>query len=527
MADTRHLGWHGIADEAPAPTTDPRVGLVVSERYRIERKIGQGGMGSVFEGTHLLIERRVAIKCLHPQYADDDDAVRRFHNEARAVSAIGHPHIVEAIDMGRMDDGTLYLVFEFLEGRDLATVLENESLSVEESLRIVMRVCDALEAAHTKGIIHRDLKPENIFLTKRPDDPHFVKILDFGISKLGIDAISDMTVKGAVMGTPHYMSPEQASGKEVDLRTDLYALGVVLYAMLSGGTLPFDADSLPALMMKICTERPPPLGRSNPEVPAAIVAVVDRLLEKRREDRFASAVETKAALEAAQRGEGVPSAATVRSGRPVAMNADTPAASDVDSAVEVDPAVDVAIPVKSRPWLPLLAGGLLVVAGVLWATWPSENETPAPAAPPTVAPEAEAQLEARPEARPGETSPEPATVEIQISASPPGARATLDGLDIELPHTLEAAASERMASLEVRLEGYETETREISLRASGFVTVELARRDAAPRAMRSRPSMEPAETPMLEAEEMAPEVAPPPQTMEPESPPAGLKRIRL
>ncbi len=177
-----HDGFaHGtqLPDEA-LQVVDPRIGTVLQNRYRIERKLGEGGIGVVYAAEHLLIKKRVAIKCLHPQFASSPAVVRRFHNEAIAATSIGHPNIVEVTDMGRFDDGAFFMVLEFLSGRDFETLIENEGpLSVARTVRIVSQVCDALSAAHAKGIVHRDLKPENIFLVERDGTPEFVKILDF------------------------------------------------------------------------------------------------------------------------------------------------------------------------------------------------------------------------------------------------------------------------------------------------------------------------------------------------------------
>jgi len=164
---------------------DPRIGMVLQDRYRISRKLGEGGMGAVYEGEHILIKRRVAIKCLHAHYASSPEIVARFHREALAATSIGHPNIIECTDMGRFPDGAFFMVLEFLDGRDWAADLARSGAqSLGKVVHVMSQVCDALSAAHAKGIVHRDLKPENIFLIKRGADPDFVKVLDFGISKI-------------------------------------------------------------------------------------------------------------------------------------------------------------------------------------------------------------------------------------------------------------------------------------------------------------------------------------------------------
>ena len=433
MAETRL--WHQAAP--PAAASDPRVGMVLSDRYRIDRKIGQGGMGSVFVGEHLLIGRKVAIKCLHPQFADDPDTVKRFHNEARAVSAIGHPNIVEAIDMGQMEDGTSYVVFEYLEGRDLADHLDQigAPLDIAEAIDIAGQMCDALTAVHRHGIIHRDLKPENVFLVQRDDQPRFIKILDFGISKLGLEAVSAMTAKGTVLGTPQYMSPEQVSGKGLDEGTDLYSLGVVIYSMLSGGRLPFDADSLPALVMKICAETPPPLRRINPDLPTRLVDVVNRLLAKRRADRFASAADVKAALLGALEPRASPLgkghawlADTGELGASTASEADLQDTAPPDPSAAPNLANAESLPVRSR-WPAVAFMGFAAVLVALLSWWATQRQEPAADTPTDV-------------------------VETSIEVSPPDAHATLDGKPLTLPAQLAHQRNAPNEILVVEKEGF-------------------------------------------------------------------------
>ncbi len=256
-------------------------------------------MGAVYEGEHTLIKRRVAIKCLHAQMAKNPEIVARFHREAQAATSIGHENIIEVTDMGRFDDGSVFMVLEFLEGSDWGDELRADGAqNLKRTIHILNQVCDALDAAHSKGIIHRDLKPENIFLIDRSGKPDFVKVLDFGISKIkdASGAGKSMTQTGTTLGTPYYMSPEQAQGKkDVDFRTDIYALGVILFEALTG-QFPFDDDSYPMLVLKICTEPPPALRDYRPDVPEEIEAIVNKLLEKSPRDRFQSCAELKAAL---------------------------------------------------------------------------------------------------------------------------------------------------------------------------------------------------------------------------------------
>jgi serine/threonine-protein kinase len=260
---------------------DPRIGTVVKD-YRIIRKIGEGGMGAVYEGEHTLIKRKVAVKCLHSQFATNPEIVARFHNEAMAANAIEHPNIVQVTDMGRFDDGTVFMVLELLRGLELAQLIAKEGpQTLGRTVHIISQACNALQAAHDQGIIHRDLKPENIFLIKHGPDPDFVKVLDFGIAKFKEGGSNkSMTRTGTTMGTPYYMAPEQAQAKkDVDHRADIYSLGVILFHTLTG-QYPFDDESYPMLVVKICTAPPPPLRQFRPDIPEEFENLVNQMLEK-------------------------------------------------------------------------------------------------------------------------------------------------------------------------------------------------------------------------------------------------------
>jgi eukaryotic-like serine/threonine-protein kinase len=262
------------------PGPDPLIGKTIQERYRVERKLGQGGMGAVYLAEHVLIQKRVAIKCLHAGLASNPEVVRRFHNEALAATAIGHPNIVDVTDMGYFEDGSIFMVLEFLEGKDWQDDLETSGpQSAVKVAHVGIQVCEALAAAGEKGIVHRDLKPENIFLIERQGDPLFVKVLDFGISKFK-DGLTGSTRTGALMGTPYYMAPEQIHGaRETNHLADLYSTGVMFYRALAGA-LPFEAQTLPELVLKVATQLPPSLGVRRPDLPARLIDLIDRMLRK-------------------------------------------------------------------------------------------------------------------------------------------------------------------------------------------------------------------------------------------------------
>ena len=260
---------------------DERIGMVVSDRYRILSILGTGGMGGVYAAEHLLIGKKVALKCLHREYSRDGDIVARFKREARAATLIGNEHIIDVTDMGDLPDGAPFLVMEHLAGKPLAALCDDGAVAIKRTVHICRQIADALGAAHDKGIVHRDMKPENVFLIERNGDPDFVKVLDFGISKMhssGVD--KGLTRTGMAMGTPTYMSPEQAQGsKNVDHRTDIWALGVMLYELLAARR-PFDAESYPMLLMSIVATDPDPVSLFRKDLPQGLADLIMKCLEK-------------------------------------------------------------------------------------------------------------------------------------------------------------------------------------------------------------------------------------------------------
>ncbi|MDB4934196.1 MAG: Serine/threonine protein kinase [Labilithrix sp.] len=257
---------------------------LVAGKYRIKRRIGAGGMGAVYEGEHVEIGKRVAIKVIEQQHARSDELAARFRREARAASAVESEHIVHVFDVGHDDTVGLYMVMEFLVGEDLSSRLEKAGgrIPVEEAITIATQAARALGKAHAAGVVHRDLKPANLFLTTREDGSVSVKILDFGISKLirpGSDAkSSNLTREGSVMGTPTYMSPEQAQGLPVDARSDIWSLASVLYEALSGQTPFAPRDTYEQMIVQIVTQRPKPLRDVAAWVPEPIARLVDAAL---------------------------------------------------------------------------------------------------------------------------------------------------------------------------------------------------------------------------------------------------------
>jgi len=272
-----------------------RTGQVVSDRYRIDRLLGEGGMGAVYLAEHTLMKKRFAVKVLHGDAAKNEEIVARFRREAEAAAHLDHPHIVVATDFGPLPDGAFFLVLEYIDGTSLREALANAPFSAARALRIARQIALALEAAHGAGIVHRDLKPENVMLVKKRDDDDFVKVLDFGVARFDASAEREgaaqpLTRVGTVMGTPDYMSPEQCLGERVDARADLYALGIMMYEMLAG-IRPFEGDDLAALMSKHMLSPVPSFASRAPQVTIAssIELIVRKLLEKDPNDRYQTA----------------------------------------------------------------------------------------------------------------------------------------------------------------------------------------------------------------------------------------------
>jgi eukaryotic-like serine/threonine-protein kinase len=284
-----------MSDEPAIPPDDADqtrpslIGTTVTGRYLIEEVIGSGGMGTVYRAEHVHMKKTLALKVLHRELAAIEEVVTRFEREAIAAGRIDHPNVARATDFGRLDDGSFYLVMEFISGRSLSSLISEGALPVERALYIGRQIAGAIEAAHEAGIVHRDLKPDNVLLVARDEDPDSVKVLDFGIAKVDMSETgppSQLTRMGSVFGTPEYMAPEQAAGSAVDHRVDLYALGVIMYEMLCGHA-PFSGDVMSVLTSQLTVE-PPALPESLPEDVRLLVAA---LLEKQPETRVQTARE--------------------------------------------------------------------------------------------------------------------------------------------------------------------------------------------------------------------------------------------
>jgi eukaryotic-like serine/threonine-protein kinase len=452
-------------DDAVAPLAakpDPYLGKTIDGRYVVERLLGEGGMGVVYAARHKVIDKRVAIKVLRGEMATDREANDRFLQEARAASAIGNPHIVDISDFGQMPDGSTYFVMEFLAGQSLSAVLSEAKgpMPLARLCHIARQIAQGLAAAHAANIIHRDLKPDNVMLVKHGSENDFVKVLDFGIAKVGAGT-KKMTRAGSVFGTPHYMSPEQAAGTPVDHRTDVYALGVMLYEMASG-KVPFDADNFMGILTQHMYKAPVPIRALVPEVdvPPGLDAIVLKSLTKKPEGRYASMDQLVLDIEKLERGL-VPDAVQEMMARSGAFHvpADYFRSSGMPAPVPGEPTI------PRQRW-PLYAtiGAVATVVGaigvvlVVKTTGSSARTTPSAVVPAPVVTQAAPAAAASLAALPSAAAPVPVSREVLVSVVPPDATIARDGRELgEAPVALHLADGE-VATLLVTHKGYKPKT---------------------------------------------------------------------
>jgi serine/threonine-protein kinase len=424
------------------PPNDSLVGATLNERYDVTRKIGEGGMGVVYEAKHTLIGKRVAIKVLLDKYAQKADLVARLQQEARLASSIGHEHIVDITDFGETSDGRTYVVMEFLEGESLAQLLAREGPQPPARANACARqVASALAAAHGKGIVHRDVKPENVFIIRR-SDKDFVKVVDFGISKAlkpegeGGDSSPRLTHTGMVLGTPLYMSPEQARGEDdLDHRIDVYAVGVILYELLTG-EVPFRGTNYLNVIAQVLSGAPRPPSQVRPDlsISPALESVVMKAMAKDRAHRYATMAELDADLVKLEKGDSA-----------VAALSDAHLSS-----------IGVRKP-RSRLATALWVGGVVAVIGATVAiVIPLTRQPPPPREQPVVVPSAPAP--AAPPATPPVTDDEPKvipTVSIHVESTPPGADIYWgDVLKGKTPAVIKFNRNDETISLTLSLEGF-------------------------------------------------------------------------
>jgi serine/threonine-protein kinase len=428
--------------DSPPEIVDPLLAQLVADRYRVIRKLGEGGMGSVYLAEHVVIEKKFALKVLAPELCRRSDLVARFLQEARSASRIGHENVIDIMDFGQSPDGLVYIAMEFLDGKDLGEIVRGKgAMDWAEARGIVLQICRALRAAHDKGIVHRDMKPENIFLIQREGQPHFVKILDFGIAKvMGLDPNGPrLTRTGMIFGTPEYMAPEQAEGKDTDHRADIYAVGCIMYHLITGQT-PFVAESFMTMLTKHLMEEPVPPSARRPDlvITPEMDALVLKALEKDRDNRWQSMAEL---LEAVAVCPG-PETATPKppGGQTVAMGGahaaaamkvlrskgSAPATERV-SRKAVDSAVSSA-EMGSQPQASRSKTLILVIVGVVLggavAAWfalsPGKTQAPVVATPASVipAPAPPPPVPAPPPPRPAAELPAPAVAPVAEADEP-------------------------------------------------------------------------------------------------------------
>ncbi|MGZ3425415.1 MAG: serine/threonine-protein kinase [Polyangia bacterium] len=433
-------------DESPQPPpVDALVGHTLADRYRLTRKIGEGGMGSVYEAMHVLLSKPVAVKVLRDKYLDRPEVAQRLVQEARLASSIRHENIVDITDSGATEDGRTFVVMEHLEGQSLSELVKREgALPESRVLEIARQAASALGAAHERGIVHRDVKPENLFLVER-GGRDFVKVLDFGISKTlkpgNVDEESlKLTHTGMVLGTPLYMSPEQARGDEdLDQRIDIWALGVILYECLTA-EVPFRATNYLGVISQVLNQEVTPPRKLRPEmrISEAMERVVQKAMARDRDDRYPSM------LALAEDLERVATGADVEPPRPTATSGERP---------------------RTTLWLAavgVLAGTALLLAIDRFTRAPAAGPAPAPPAAPVATPT---------------PPPAPKTVVLHVETTPPGAEirqgARVFGAaprDILLPR------SEVPARLTFHLDGYEDGQTQIVPTTDDSVRVKLTAR---------------------------------------------------
>ncbi|WP_224365011.1 serine/threonine-protein kinase [Hyalangium versicolor] len=421
--------------------------------YQLERLLGEGSMGRVYQARHVRLGRQVALKVLRPQHAQDSGFVRRFFQEARSVNQINHEHIVEIFDfVEEPQRGQVYCVMELLRGQSLSSLLKEEPLSLERIQRIGVQVCAALGAAHAVSVVHRDVKPDNLFLVHRSGQQDFVKVLDFGVAKILTSEGTGNTLDGTIIGTPTYMAPEQAAGLPVDHRADIYAVGNLLYEMLAGQP-PFQAPAFGQLVVQIITQPPPPLPArlaSGESMPPALAELVLRCLAKEPEARPQRLEEVTTAL--------------------LTLGRNTPA-----RAAPAEPDEEEDIPTRRtlmrpdawwlHPRLPLLVGGmaLAMLAGAVAWNGLEPLLQPAPVQAVVEAPVAPVTLTVR-------TVPEGA----RVVRADTGEALGVTPLVKELPR------SEAPLGLRVEMAGYASQERQVRLDSHAVLEVPLAKVKQAP-----------------------------------------------
>lgn len=436
--------------------TDPLLHTLVAGRYRIERRLGEGGMGHVYLATHLAIEKPVALKVLKQEYSAKEEIVSRFQREAISASRVKHPNVLEVFDFGKLDNGCTFLAMEYLAGHDLADELNaNGTVETSRALRIALQLARGLASAHKAGVVHRDMKPDNVFLARTDDGEEIVKIVDFGIAQLRLGDEAErnrpnrrrLTRTGMIFGTPEYMAPEQAAGKNADQRVDIYASGIILFEMLTGD-IPFTGDSFMGVLNAHLHAPIPRVRDLRPDlqISAELEACILRCLDKEPAARFQTMTELAAALLQTPEAGALPStpeavsvatlqmltalpearnlgpSRTVPEFTPPGTTLQTPTPSSnrepVVNAMGEHPTLAAAPTPKSPAWI--IAGvALALAAAVLWVAPRFRGQQPAPTPDAVVGQDRPAVIERQPEpaAKPSPNAEQPPVVEATAAAA--------------------------------------------------------------------------------------------------------------
>jgi serine/threonine-protein kinase len=472
----------------PAPV-DPYVGTTFDGRYKIESVLGEGGMGVVYLARHKVIDKKVAVKVLRADMAREKEITDRFLQEAKAASSIGNPHIIDISDFGHLPDGSTYFVMEWLDGTPLSKALEEvKPLPVMRLCHVARQIAEALASAHQRSIVHRDLKPDNIFLIKRGSEPDFVKILDFGIAKVSTGT-SKLTRAGSVFGTPHYMSPEQAAGAPVDSRTDIYALGVILYEMASG-RVPFDADNFMGILTQHMYKAPVPIRALVPaqDVPPGLEAIILKALSKKPEQRYQTMEDLAQDLDKLARG-AIPDAVPDMISRSGGFNvpADFFTERGMPAPVPATPAGHSA----RKPWgvyagVAGVTAAVMIVVGIFAKSSSSTAESALKVA---LAPTAvvESPKPAEPPAAPA--APPVEVKHVLFASEPLDSHVFQNGQDLGAPPLSVEVPSGQKVVVEVRREGFKSQT----LTLDGNQPKMKVKLDKLPAASRPAPPRRPVE----------------------------------
>jgi len=490
MAEQVGNGTVSPVTTEPTQNRDPLIGTVLDGRYSIEKVLGEGGMGLVYKATHTTLGKTLAVKVLRPEVSKNEEIVARFRQEAQSASAIGNQHIIDISDFGSLPDGSTYFVMEFLTGKSLTDAMK-EGFDTKRTINVAKQLCNALGSAHEIGVVHRDMKPDNVQLIERGGSRDFVKVLDFGIAKVG-GAGSKLTQAGQVFGTPHYMSPEQCAGTNVDHRTDIYALGVILYEMACG-FVPFDADNLMGILTKHLYEEPiRPSDLPPPtNVPPALEAVIMKCLAKKVDQRYQTMADVLADLDAISFGL-TPMAVAEQVARNTAMTNQATMGGMTGMSVSMgQPEVPT-----TKPIIPIMIGVIalaLVGGGAAMMMGgdepPPEENVLAPAVAPAPAPEPIAAAPEPEPVAPVEEEPRPTVV---ISSEPPGVQVYLDGALLgNTPFTLEKPKGDNKLEIELRQPGYNEQKIQIAALTGDSVNISLRQQ----RTSSSRPRPNPTPTP--------------------------------